>query len=105
MIPQSYLAKDIGKPGFPALKSEEASMVRRIERYVHSKTLRIAWVDAGREFIVFDASDGPCETWAAGYSVLNGGCNELYEPGENPYHTHAGSGCYPDHRPWMAATR
>jgi hypothetical protein len=103
--PQSYLVKDTDKPGFPALKPSEASMVRRIVRYVHSSTLRIAWVNDEREFIVFDANDGPCEVWAGGYSVLNGDCNEFYQPGENPYHTHAGTGCYPVKRPWMTAKR
>jgi hypothetical protein len=97
--PQSYLVKDIGKPDFPALQPSEASKVRRIQRYVNSSTLRIAWV--GGEFIVFDAKDGPCETWAQGYSVLNGACNEFYEPGDNPYNTHAGSGCPGAKRPWM----
>jgi hypothetical protein len=104
--PQSYAVADIGKPGFPRLARDEATMVRRIQHYVRSSHLRIAWVGGGRfgsEFIVFDATDGPCEVWAAGYAVLNGGCNEFYEPGENPYHTHAGSGCYPGdaHRPWL----
>jgi hypothetical protein len=104
--PQSYLVKDIGKPGFPALKPSEASMIRRIVRYVHSGTLRIAWVSDGREFIVFDAKDGPCEVWAPGYGVLNGDpCNEYYEPGENPYGTHAGTECDLVKRPWMTATR
>jgi hypothetical protein len=105
--PQSYRVNDIGKTGFPALKRSEASMVRRIVRYVHSNTLRIAWVSDPREFIVFDAKDGPCETWAPGYVVLNAdSCNEYYEPGENPYETHAGPGCsFGVKRPWIVAAR
>ncbi len=107
--PESYAAADVGKPGFPALTRDEAGMLARIQQYVHSKTLRIAWVgrrsEGERAFIVFDASDGPCEVWAAGYPVLNGTCNEAYQPGENPYTTHGTPGCYPpnDHRPWMPA--
>lgn len=100
--PQSYAAADVGKPGFPVLSRDELATLRRIERYIASKALRIAWVGRdGTQLIVFDATDGPCEVWAAGYGVLNGGCNEFYQPGENPYYTHAGSGCYPSARPWM----
>jgi hypothetical protein len=104
--PQSYSVAFVGKPGFPVLRQDELATLRRIRAYVRSKTLRIAWVGgpSRREFIVFDATDGPCEVWAAGYSVLNGGCNEFYQPGENPYWTHAGSGCYPTSRPWMRPT-
>jgi hypothetical protein len=104
--PQSYSAADIGKRGFPMLTEDEAATVKRIERYIHSKTLRIAWVSGGSEFIVFDATDGPCEVWALGYKVLNGGCNEFYQPGENPYDTHPAPDCFPRdmHRPWMTPT-
>ena len=102
--PESYPAALAGEPGVPRLTAAESAMLRRIRRAVRSKTLRIAWVDGSSdapEFIVFDATDGPCETWAGGYAVLNGDCNEFYEPGENPYRTHAGSGCLPSSRPWM----
>lgn len=102
--PQSYLASDVGKPEFPSLSAQELIQLRHIERYVHSKNLRIAWVDTAhgaKEFIVFNATDGPCEVWAAGYEVLNGDCNEFYQPGENPYHTHAAPGCDGTSRPWM----
>ena len=105
--PQSYSVADIGKAGFPKLAPDELAMVRRVERYVHSRTLRVAWVGSTTKngFIVFDATDGPCEVWAAGYKVLNGVCNEFYQPGENPYHTHAVPDCYPRdvHPPWMTA--
>lgn len=104
--PQSYRIADIGKPGFPKLAPDELAMVRRIQRYIHSSTLRIAWVvqsTTPNGFIVFNATDGPCEVWAAGYKVLNGGCNEFYQPGENPYNTHPVPDCYrADERPpWM----
>jgi hypothetical protein len=105
--PQSYSVEDIGKTGFPALTHDERATVQRIKRYIHSKKLRIAWVGPdsvhATEFIVFDATDGPCEVWALGYKVLNGACNEYYEPGENPYGTHPAPDCFREdlHRPWM----
>jgi len=103
--PLSYLVSDIGKHGVPQLNAPERAMIERIRRYVRSKTLRFAWVEDSTtmgEPIVFDAYDGPCEGWAAGYAVLNGACNEYYEPGENPYSTHAVPGCYRSSpRPWM----
>lgn len=106
--PQSYSVGDIGKPGFPRLASDEFAMVRRIEHYVHSRTLRVAWVGSTTTngLIVFDATDGPCEVWAGGYKVLNGGCNEFYEPGENPYFTHTVPECYSRdaHPPWIITT-
>ncbi|MBV9270101.1 MAG: hypothetical protein JO165_03345 [Candidatus Eremiobacteraeota bacterium] len=106
--PQSYAVADIGKRGFPNLTHDEADTVARIRSYIHSNSLRIAWVDSTtkRGFIVFDATDGPCEVWALGYPVLNGSCNEFYEPGENPYATRAGPGCFPSDlkRPWMTPT-
>lgn len=102
--PQSYPASAVGKPGFPALAPSERSMLRRIQRYVHSKTLRLAWV-GNHEFIVFDALDGPCEVSAPGYTVLNGTCNEVYEPGENPYDTHGVPGCFFTPPPWMRSSR
>jgi hypothetical protein len=105
--PESYAVGDIGKPGFPVLTPAEAGMVARIGRYVRSNALRIAWVhgahEGERQFIVFNAVDGPCKVSAPGYPVLNGFCNEVFQPGEIPYNTHATTGCYPPNakRPWM----
>ncbi len=107
--PESYAVADIGKSGFPELAPSELDMVRRTQRYVHSKTLRIAWLASpnqrvNAEFIIFDASDGPCLDAALGYPVLNGFCNEFYEPGENPYDTKAAPDCFePSPRPWMTS--
>jgi hypothetical protein len=101
--PQSYRVQDVGRPGFPALTLNEAALIKRVKRYVKSDTLRIArvdWATTPRGFIIFDASDGPCTTGAI-YSVLNGGCNEMYEPGENPYKTMPVPGCVPTKRPWL----
>ena len=100
--PQSYLASDVGKPGVPKLSKDEMRALREIEREHPSKYLRVAWVGRGGTvtgMIVFDAFDGPCETWPAGYHVINGACNEYYEPGENPYYTHGVMGCYPSSTP------
>jgi hypothetical protein len=101
--PQSYRVKDVGRPSFPTLTSEEAALVKRVTHYVTSDTLRIAWVDRAttpKGFIIFDASDGPCTTGQQ-YRVLNGTCNEVYEPGENPYGTFPMPDCFPTKRPWL----
>jgi hypothetical protein len=108
--PPSYAVGGIGKPGFPALASPEATMVQRIRRYVHSQTLRIAWLPPHgyrrkTEFIVFDASGGPCNPTLV-YGVLNGYCNEMYRPSDDPYATWAAPDCsYATPRPWMTAVR
>jgi hypothetical protein len=101
--PQSYRIRDVGRPGFPKLTSQEVALVQRVRHYVRSDTLRIAWIDSATTqngFIIFDASDGPCSTDGR-YMVLNGSCNEFYEPGENPYETKAAPDCIPTKRPWL----
>ena len=79
--PPSYRVRDAGQAGVPKLTAAQLGMLRRIRVYVHPSTLRFAFV--GGKFIVFDASRGPCEPNAPGYSVLNGGCNEMYSPTDN----------------------
>ncbi len=104
--PQSYRVADIGKPGVPKLTEGQAALVGRVVRSVKSDTLRIAWVDDTAErskFIIFDALDGPCGTGRP-YDVLNGACNEEYEPGENPYHTFPAPDCFATKRPWLSST-
>jgi len=102
--PLSYNAKDVGKSDIPALTSSEAAVLKRIQRYIHSDTLRVAWLNPGQQgsFIVFDATDGPCADFGLGYEVLNGSCHEFYQPGENPYFTNPGP---PEgitcKRPWL----
>jgi hypothetical protein len=82
--------------------------VQRIVHHVRSKTLRIAWVEHAttpKAFIVFDAVSGPCVV-AGGDPVLNGVCNEFYEPGENPYNTLSSPTCLnPKKRPWLSTSR
>jgi hypothetical protein len=101
--PPSYLAADIGKAGVPTPKARDLRMVRRIQRYVHSKTLRFAY--AAGEFIVYDATDGPCTGSAPGYFVLNGACNESYMPSSESDSTIAVPGCLEAPRPWIPHDR
>src|ERR1700737_7750 len=86
--PVSYLVSDLGKPGVPLLDIRSRADLRRIERSHDSRTLRFSFLflpgkqaEARREFIIFDADQGPCA--AALYKVLNGRDNEYYNPSEN----------------------
>jgi hypothetical protein len=91
--PPSYLVSDIGKPGVPTLTADQLTLVHRIRHYLHSKTLRFAFVNAynrGPRFIVFEGDDAPCSDAALGYPVLNSDTNEFYEPGEAPSFVHPG---------------
>ncbi len=95
-VQTSYQVSDVGKPGVPTLSDDERSLLREIGHYVRSKTLRIAFLDNERDhhrMIVFDAVRGSCMDEAPGYKVLNGACNEYYEPGETPRWTHATPYC------------
>jgi hypothetical protein len=99
--PLSYLAIDEGKADVPDLTPKESAMLHRIERYVHSPTLRFVRLNDD-ELVVFDAAAGPCAD--VHYAVLNDGCNTFYEPGETPYNTLAGTpGNWPCHHPWNDA--
>ncbi len=106
--PLSYAADDIGKPGVPALLHGERRMLTRIEHYVHSSTLRIAWIQSGgspgRHFIVYDANRDLCALANVPYKVLNGGCNEYYGPGEFPFDTKPAPDCFGARPPWMTPT-
>ncbi len=105
--PRSYLVSDLGKTGVPELSGSELNTLRLIQRYVHSRLLRFAFVGQfGGEFIIFNAKLGPCLDAAGGYRVLNGAfCNAFYEPGEDPWGTKAEAGgfsaCGP-RRPWVS---
>jgi hypothetical protein len=93
------VSTDLGRPQVPHLNADERGTIALIRRYVHSKTLRFAFV--GGSMIVFDARFGPCWGVAPGYFVLNGFCNEYYEPGEKPTSTHGIPGpCTGPRRPW-----
>jgi hypothetical protein len=75
----SYLVSEIGRPGVPRPSRSEIETVNRIKKYVHSKHLRFEYL--GRQFIVYDATHGPCDTGAPAYLVLNApGCNLYYSP-------------------------
>lgn len=100
--PPSYLVRDVGKNGVPALDRRQVRVIRAIQRYVHSKTLRFAIFTHGiAPFVVFDAPDGPCSE--ASYWVLNDRFGNLYyEPGEAPGFLHAEpSDAAPTPGPWM----
>lgn len=99
----SYNVEDVGKRGVPALTWEQISTVRRIQRYVHSRTLRFTFVRVPPHFIVFDATDGPCADVAPGYWVLNDPePDSFYEPGESPGFVHLIPGeIAPTPGPWM----
>ena len=102
--PITYAAADAGKPGVQKLTRSERTILRRIQHYVKSDTLRIGWVDEAstpRHFIVFDASGGPCVIGTHAYHVLNGTCNEFYGPADNPYGTEPAPDCFNTTPPWM----
>ena len=101
--PPSYRAADIGKAGVPTPHTRDLRMLRRIQRYVHSKTLR--FTDLAGEFLVYDAKDGPCIGSAPGYFVLNGACNEYYMPSSERDYTVAVPGCLDAPRPWIPHDR
>ncbi len=99
----SYDVENIGKQGVPALTREQISMVRPIQRYIQSRTLRFTFVHMQPHFVVFDATDGPCADFAPGYWVLNDPRpDSFYEPGEAPGFVHAVPGeDAPTPGPWM----
>jgi hypothetical protein len=90
--PKSYSIADIGRPGVPKLTADQLVTIRSIHKRIHSPFLR--FVFAG-QFIVFDATGGPCLDAVGIYKILNGlDCNEFYEPANNPYTTTPGSPGY-----------
>lgn len=99
--PASYKVADIGQSDVAKLTDSQAAMLTRIQHYVHSNTLRFAFIENGR-FIVFDAKNGPCIA-VGGYPILNA-VNDVYEPGDNPFTTHGASATNPaTPGPWMTS--
>jgi len=97
---------DVGKTGVPKLTREQNKLLRAIRNDVRSITLRFAFIDD--QFIVFDATAGPCSEAAVGYWVMNdpSGGNLYYQPGEAPGDIHAGPGdVSPTQGPWMRNSR
>jgi hypothetical protein len=102
--PVIYRTTDIGKSGVPALNPQQLHAVKIVARYIKSKKLRFAIV-AG-EIVVFYANAGDCTDIAPGYLVLNGACNEYYQPGEEPEYTRPAPGdCRGPPRPWVPGDR
>lgn len=97
--PPSYSVRDIGKPSVPSLSKSDVVMLHKIERYVHSPTLRFAY--ASGKFIIFDAKFGPCS--GTPYSVLNASwCNMLYVPYDANGKEFSGGACFAHPRPWIS---
>ena len=89
----NYRSSEVALQGVPKLSTREIKQLRKIANHVHSSTLRWAILNfqGRRQFIVFDATLGPCSAQAPGYEVLNEkGQNSFYQPGEMPYYTHGG---------------
>jgi hypothetical protein len=101
--PVIYHVADIGRRGVPVLTPSQKRSISAITRYLKSPHLRFVLLD--RQFVVFNAFRGPCVYDAPGYQVLNGFCNEYYQPGRDPDHTHPVAGCIGPPRPWAPADR
>jgi hypothetical protein len=93
---------DLGRPGTPALSGAEREMLRKIMRYVHPSTLRVAFVGTARRMIVFDAIYGPCYAGAPGYFLLNGECNAFYSLVDTGNFVPQ---CWMAPRPWIPGDR
>jgi hypothetical protein len=90
--PPSYLVSDMGKPGAPVPDSSDVTTLHKMLRYVHSATLRYAFL--GNEFIVYDAVNGPY-SMEVPYAVLNErSCNAMYAPVDRPDALSASTGCW-----------
>jgi hypothetical protein len=100
--PPSYAVADIGRLGVPVLSRNQLRLIQRIRRSVKSDHLRFVWYSP-TSFMVYDAVAGACIDTAPGYPVLNGACNEYYEPGEDPQRTNVAPDCTEaaKSRPWM----
>lgn len=96
--PISYPASAAGKAGVPALKHQEDRILHKIAKRLRSPTVRFSWV--GAQFIVFDATDGPCEPYAPGYSVLNMDCSTRYSPTDDFDRLSSVSSCFGTPYPW-----
>lgn len=100
-FPPSYLVSDLGKPGAPKLEPGLLQQVHDISKYVHSRTLRFQQI-AG-QFLVYDASLGPCLLAAPGYWVLNArSCNLYFMPADGWDGPSAVPGCSTPPRPWIS---
>jgi hypothetical protein len=102
--PPSFRVADLGRSGVPRPDRKDLEMMRKIRRYVHSGTLRFAYLSP-QWFIVYDAVWGPCTGSAPGYSVLNGGCNESYMPSNQSDITIPLPDCISPPRPWIPHDR
>jgi hypothetical protein len=93
----SFSVADAGKQGVVKLSPSQFRLVRLMQHFIRSSTLRFAVGPFGPwgrpALIVFDATEGPCYAGALGYFVLNDADgNTFYQPGEAADHIHAGPG-------------
>lgn len=107
--PPSYSVTLIGKPDVPRLSAADLATLHRIIKYVHPATLRFAYLDKmpeHRRFIVFNARPNRlCDPTQTPFVVLNGACNEYYEPLDVMFTTTAAMGCVNPPRPWIPGDR
>jgi hypothetical protein len=101
--PIIYRVADVGRRGVPKLDKHERDEIRTISKFVRSRYLRFAVL--GGDVVVFNAFRGDCVYDAPGYPVLNGACNEYYQPGLDPNVTHPMPGCLGPPRPWVASDK
>lgn len=82
------------------LRNDERREIETIRRYIGVNYAKLRFTHLGKRLIVFVSQFGDCDSSAPGYRVLNGYCNEYYEPGEMPNRTHPTPGCLGARRPW-----
>lgn len=96
----SYRVSDLGKPDVPLLNQRERKQLNQILRFVHPATLR--FVKVSGDFYVFDwqGQRDLCDPDAPPTFVLNGACNEYYQP-VDLVGTMAAPSCSGPSRPWI----
>lgn len=82
------------------LRDDERREIRMIRRYIGENYALLHFTHLENRLIVFVSHSGDCFGGAPGYAVLNGYCNEYYEPGEMPNNTHPTPDCLAPRRPW-----
>lgn len=96
----SYRVSDIGKPDVPLLNQRERNQLNQILKFVHPTTLR--FVKTSGVFYIFDwqGKRDLCDPDASPAFLLNGACNEYYQPVDLAG-TIAAPSCASIPRPWI----
>jgi len=96
-----------GRPGVPRIAPQDLAKLRRMLRYIHPSYLRFAYLSAmpkGHRFIIFNAAPSAlCSQHV--FSVLNGSCNEYYEPSDVMFTSTPATSCINPPRPWIQGDR